>query len=146
MSYSVRRSRASDVPQLLEVWRCAVAATHDFVPAEDREAFDRIVSTEYLPTADLLVAADENDRAVAFLGGTGREIDSLFVHPEAHGLGIGTMLMDEFAALGAGELRVEVNEQNDTARRFYERRGFRVVERFPDDRQGRPYPLLRMVR
>jgi putative acetyltransferase len=146
MSFSVRKGRASEVPQLLEVWRRAVAATHDFVTPEDRETFDRIVATEYLPNADLLVAADEDDCAIAFLGGTGREIDSLFVDPEVHGRGAGTMLVDAFAALGTGKLWVEVNEQNDGARRFYERRGFRVVERFPDDREGRPYPLLRMVR
>jgi putative acetyltransferase len=146
MSYSVRKSRPSDVPRLLEVWRRAVAETHDFLAADDRDALDPIVATEYLPNADLLVAADDSDRAVAFLGGTGREIDSLFVDPQVNGRGIGTMLMDAFAAQGTGELWIEVNEQNDAARRFYERRGFRVVKRFPDDRQGRPYPLLRMVR
>jgi putative acetyltransferase len=146
MSFSVRKGQASDVARLLEVWRRAVAATHDFLAPDDRDAIEPIVAREYLPNADLLVAADEDDRAVAFLGGTGREIDSLFVDPQVHGHGVGTMLMDAFDALGTGELTVEVNEQNDAARRFYERRGFRVVQRFPDDRQGRPYPLLRMVR
>ena len=146
MTFTVRKGRPSDAPQLLEVWRRAVAATHSFVTPEDRDAIDHLVASEYLPNADLFVAADEDDRPVAFLGGSGREIESLFVDPAVHDRGVGTMLMDAFAALGAGTLTVEVNEQNETARRFYERRGFRVVERFPDDRQGRPYPLLRMTR
>ena len=146
MSFSVRKGRASDLPALLEVWRRAVAATHDFLTSGDREAIERLVATQYLPNADLLVAANERDQPVAFLGGTGREIDSLFVDPAVHGRGIGTMLMDAFDAQGSGELTVEVNEQNHSARRFYQRRGFLVIERLPLDRQGRAYPLLLMVR
>ena len=146
MTYTVRKGRPSDVPRLLEVWRRAVAATHDFLAEEDRDAIERLVASEYLPNAELLVAADQNDAPVAFLGGRSREIESLFVDPAAHGRGAGTMLMKAFDAAGTGELSVEVNEQNEAARRFYERRGFRIVERFPQDRQGRPYPLLRMTR
>jgi putative acetyltransferase len=83
---------------------------------------------------------------VAFLGGSGREIESLFVDPSAHGRGVGRLLTEAFDATGEGELRVEVNEQNHGARAFYERLGFRVIGRSPLDGQGRPYPLLQLAR
>ena len=107
---------------------------------------DRIVAGDYLPGADLLLAVDEHDRPLAFLGASGREIESLFVDPSVHRQGVGTLLLEEFARGGEGELMVEVNEQNHGARRFYERRGFRVTGRLDEDRDGRPYPLLLLAR
>jgi len=116
------------------------------VSADDLAAIDRAVADEYLPNAELLVAVDAYGAPVAFLGGTGREIDSLFVDSCAHRQGIGRTLVETFAASGKGELHVEVNEENAAARAFYERLGFRIVGRSPLDRQGRPYPLLRLAR
>ena len=72
--FRVRASRADDVPHLLEVWRRAVDATHDFLSSEDRVAIDRIVAEDYLPSAQLMVAANSDDEPVAFLGGSGDEI------------------------------------------------------------------------
>jgi putative acetyltransferase len=135
-------AKVSDEEQL----RRAVAATHDFVSAEDRVAIDRIVGEDYLPNADLLLAVDEQDRPLAFLGANGTEIESLFVDPALHGQGVGTLLVEEFARGAEAALTVEVNEQNLGARRFYERRGFRVTGRLDHDRDGRPYPLLLLAR
>jgi putative acetyltransferase len=145
-AFRLRASRADDVPQLLEVWRRSVDATHDFLGSEDRAAIDRIVAEEYLPSAELTVAVDGDDMPVAFLGGSAREIESLFVDPSVHGRGVGRLLVEEFAGRGEGPLRVDVNEQNPGARAFYERLGFRVAARSPTDGEGRPYPLLHMVR
>ena len=144
--FRVRAAQLTDFPQLLEIWRRAVAATHDFVTPEDRAAIDRAVAEEYLPSAELLVAIKPEDAPVAFLGGSGREIESLFVDQAVHGRGAGRLLLDHFDRSGEGELSVEVNEQNNGARAFYERLGFRVVGRSALDGQGRPYPLLRLVR
>jgi putative acetyltransferase len=145
-AFRIRASRADDVPRLLEIWRRAVDATHDFLTSEDRAAIDRIVAEDYLPSAELLVTVNSSDSPVAFLGGSGRVVESLFVDPSVYGQGVGRLLIDHFAALGEGELRVDVNEQNLGARAFYERLGFRLVGRSPLDGEGRPYPLLHLVR
>jgi putative acetyltransferase len=39
---------------------------------------------------------------------------------------------------------VDVNEQNEAARRFYEACGFEVAGRSETDSAGRPFPLLHM--
>jgi len=41
---------------------------------------------------------------------------------------------------------VDVNEQNDQAVGFYRKMGFTETGRSPTDDDGRPYPLLHMVR
>jgi len=56
------------------------------------------------------------------------------------------MLVECFAASADGKLLVDVNAQNGGARAFYESLGFRVEGRSPIDREGRPYPLLHLVR
>ena len=142
----IRRSIAADVPVLLDLWRRAVDATHHFLTPEDRAAIDTLVAKQYLPAADLLVAVDEADRPIAFLGGSGNTIDALWVDPSVHGLGVGSRLVEEFARGIDGALLVDVNEQNEGARRFYERRGFRAIGRSPVDDAGRPYPLLHLSR
>jgi len=142
----IRQNRPDDVPRLFAIWRDAVAATHDFVSAEDRAAIAVAVETEYLPTASLLVAVDGDDRPVGFLGGDDNEIDAIFIDPAFHGAGIGTALIDQFLANKQGPFWVEVNEANGDAIRFYEKRGFVTVERIATDRQGRAYPLLRLRR
>jgi len=131
---------------LLEIWRRSVAATHDFLSSDDFRSIDRLVAEEYLPSAALTVATDAADAPVAFLGGSGCEIDSLFVDPSVHRRGIGRMLVECFAASADGKLLVDVNAQNGGARAFYESLGFRVEGRSPIDREGRPYPLLHLVR
>ncbi len=54
----------------------------------------------------------------------------LYVHPAAAGQGVGTMLYDAVeklaAARGAAQLTVDAS---DTAREFFEHRGFRAEQR-----------------
>lgn len=141
----LRRATPADRPRLLVVWRGAVEATHGFLAARDLAAIARQVEADYLPGADLLVAVDEGDAPVGFLGATGPHIDALFVDPAWHGRGVGRLLVERMGARHP-VLTVDVNEQNAGGLRFYERLGFRVRGRSPRDDAGRPYPLLHMVR
>ncbi|HKH91462.1 MAG TPA: hypothetical protein VKA54_06650 [Gemmatimonadaceae bacterium] len=48
--------------------------------------------------------------------------------------------------LAGSALDVDVNEQNEPARRFYSALGFSVVGRSETDMAGRPFPMLHMRR
>lgn len=145
MAIRIRKSTPADAPALFEVWRTAVAATHDFLAKQDLDAISRVVRDRYLPTADLDVAVDENDVAVAFMGMTGNEIDSLFVHSSMRGSGIGRLLAELAFARGR-TIQTKVNEQNIQGVRFWKHMGFQEVGRSATDDQGKPYPLLLMRR
>jgi putative acetyltransferase len=109
------------------------------------------VEREHLRSSDgrlVLVAADERDRVVAFtdLEPDGH-IDRLFCAPEAVGRGIASQLYDalEAAALeqGIGRLFTEASE---LARRFFERKGFVVLERQDKILRGVPIHNYRMAK
>jgi len=145
MGFRIRKSNAPDGPRLFEVWQTSVTATHSFVSEDDLAAIANLVREEYLPGADLDVVVDEDDNPLAFMGMTENEIDTLFVHEDARGAGLGRMLVE--LALTRGPLIcTEVNEQNGQAVSFWKHMGFHETGRFEFDRQGRAYPLLRMER
>lgn len=142
---SLRPSTHADLLALHRIWRRAVEATHHFLSAPHLETISELVRDYYLPTTIFVLAVDANDQPVAFLGGEGETIEALFVDPDWFGKGVGRMLMQE--ALRRGPvLRLDVNEQNEKARRFYERWGFVVVGRSEVDGSGLPYPLLHLER
>ena len=141
----VRKAAPRDVEHLFAVWETAVAATHDFVSSEDKQALTKLVKEQYLPSADLDVFVDAGDIPIAFMGMTGNEIDSLFVHANARGTGVGRRLV-ELAVERHGVVKTEVNEQNAQGVEFWQHMGFEVKGRSEFDGQGRPYPLLKMER
>ena len=50
-------------------------------------------------------------------------------------------------AIGSyGATKVDVNEQNDQATRFYLHKGFRIISRDALDGQGNPFPILHLTR
>jgi putative acetyltransferase len=94
----------------------------------------------------VLVASDERDRVVAFIDlESDGHIDRLFCAPEAAGRGIASRLYDgiETAAReqGIGRLYTEASE---LARRFFERKGFVVLERQDKILRGVPIHNYRM--
>ena len=139
----IRASRPDDGDFVVEIWRAAVDATHDFLRPEDRQAIDLEVQA-YLPQAPLWLAVDVNDDPVGFMGLTADEMDSLFVCPEWHGRGVGRALVTHAMTLRS-TLTTTVNEQNRGARAFYRQLGFMETGRSERDDQGRPYPLVQLI-
>jgi putative acetyltransferase len=140
----IRGAGAAECDVLLECWQRSVQATHDFVSAEDIAAMVPEVRA-YLSsdTAEIWVACDEAGAVMGFMGMSGPKMDALFVAPEFQGRGVGRRLVQEAQARHA-DLTVDVNEQNSSARRFYEKCGFVGAGRSELDDQGRPYPLLHL--
>lgn len=133
---------AHEYSLLVEIWRSAVDATHDFLTDGDRDAIESALPAEYFPQVQLTVA-DLDGVPVGFAGTDGGSLEMLFVDAAARGQGIGRLLLDD--ALDCHGIRwVDVNEQNVQAVAFYRRRGFTVTGRDDLDDAGRPYPVLHM--
>jgi len=140
----LRLSRTSDGLAVLEIWRRAFHATHDFLTPEDRADIDLMVSL-FLPHSPLMLAVDQREIAVGSMGLSGNHLDCLFIYPNHHRLGIGSKLI-ALARSFHCVVETELNEQNHGARRFYARLGFVPFARSPVDEQGWPYPLLHLRR
>lgn len=100
---------------------------------------------DYLASSatEFWVLCDDTGAVVGFMGMSGNKMESLFLAPEIQRRGGGRRMVHHAQALH-GELTVDVNEQNDGARQFYEACGFVVEGRSELDEQGRAYPLLHL--
>ncbi len=131
---------------MLEVWERSVRATHDFLSEADVTGLKPLAKEELESDAIGWWVLEGAGEVVGFLGFAGNTLESLFIDPDYHGRGGGTALVEHAQRLAGGPLLVDVNEQNESARRFYEARGFVVVGRSAADSGGRPFPILHMRR
>ena len=147
MDARIRPPRDDERGTLLTIWERAVRATHDFLADGEvdrlRPLVQEILAGDVL---ELWILTDERDAPIGFMGLAGDAIEALFLDPAYHGRGGGRALVAHAQQRRGGDLTVDVNEQNHSARRFYEGLGFVVVGRSPVDGGGRPYPLLHLRR
>lgn len=138
------KNRTSDlIRQLLEVWENSVRATHLFLSDSEIKKIKEYVPQALNGIAHLIIAEDEADRPVAFMGIEDDTLEMLFISPEERGKGLGKRLI-QYGIENYAVERLAVNEQNPQAKGFYEHMGFCVYKRTDLDEQGNPYPLLYM--
>lgn len=135
--------RGSALDALLALWEASVRSTHDFLTDGDIDRLKPIVRMGLELIPQLWGVIDRAGRWVAFMGIDGEMLEMLFVHPAAQGLGLGRRLT-EMAVHDLGVRFVDVNEQNPTAYRFYQRVGFSLSGRSETDGQGNPFPILHL--
>jgi GNAT superfamily N-acetyltransferase len=105
-----------------------------FVRARDRMSYLPRIPDEHRPElGGWIVERHEvwvaDDGAITgFAGLTPGWLDHLYVEPARQGCGIGGVLLERAKSLQPGGLQLWVFQQNEGARRFYERHGFRLVE------------------
>jgi putative acetyltransferase len=147
MHMHVRLAEPQDRDALLALWERSVRATHAFLAEGDIVTLRPLVAEELAgDSVAWWVLRSDSEEPIGFLGYTSDTIEALFVDPAYHRTGAGRFLVAHAARLAAGPLRVDVNEQNDAAVRFYEAMGFTVESRSPTDGAGRPFPLVHMRR
>lgn len=145
-SFNIRLSKPEDATLLGDIWRRAVLATHDFLAPHDFADIEHIVTHEYLPHTVVYLVVNPQDVPLGFMGVTVNHIDTLFIDPDYHGMGIGRILVDYITALLSTDISVHVNEQNPLAIGFYAKMGFEQISRMERDPDGRPYPVLHLVK
>ncbi len=128
---AMRPMLPTDVPMLAEIFRASIEelSADDYTEtqqeawasaADDEEEFGARLAGE------LTLVATVDGRALGFASlADNKRIDMLYVHPVVAGQGAAAMLCDALEKLatarGAKELNVDAS---DTARGFFERRGF----------------------
>ena len=135
-SLALRPYLPMDAPLLAEIFRAGVEelTADDYSEAQQAawvEAADDEEAFAEKLAGGLTLVATFGGAAVGFASlAENVRIDMLYVHPAAAGQGAGAMLCDALeklaAARGTKELTVEAS---DTARGFFERRGFAAQSR-----------------
>lgn len=137
----IRECSKDDYPVLAAIWERSVRATHHFLTEDSIAEIRAALIPLYFPAVELY-AAEDGGAVVGFVGIGGDCVEMLFVDGDMRGHGYGSALI-EFAKR-RGATKVDVNEQNEAARKFYESKGFAVTGRDAFDEAGRPYPILHM--
>ncbi len=140
--FYVRTVMERDLPRvrdiLVETWH----ATYSAIYGEDRvdeitsswHALDRLEEQRNRPHSEFLVA--DNGKVVGGMA-YGSQSDKtihlhqLYVHPDFHGgkTGLHLLIEIENSFMDAEFIRLEVEEKNEKAIRFYQRYGFKEVGR-----------------
>ena len=143
LEHSISNLTQADYAQIMVVWEASVRATHHFLSEAWIEEHRHLILEQYLDMVSLHGIRDEEGKAIAFLGLAEGNIEMLFVHPDHFRKGIGHALID-YAVKEQSATKVDVNEQNPGACKFYEGMGFEVISRSELDGQGNPFPILHM--
>lgn len=128
---------------LLNIWEASVRATHLFLSDAQVNQIKEYVPQALYGVKHLIIAEDDTDHAVAFMGTENSRLEMLFLAPDKRGKGIGKQLI-QYGILNYGIKEVTVNEQNPQAVGFYKHLGFETYKRTDCDEEGNPFPLLYM--
>lgn len=129
--------------ELLEVWKDSVRATHTFLSVNEIENIKKYVPEALRMVEHLVIVKDKNNLPVAFMGIEERKLEMLFVKNNKRGKGIGKQFLN-YGIEKYNINKLTVNEQNLSAKGFYEHVGFKTYKRSDIDEQGNPYPILYM--
>lgn len=140
---NIARPSEQDYDELIQLWEKSVRTTHHFLTEESIQFYKPLVRNHYLPAVELRIIRNSHGRIAAFMGLSDELIEMLFVHPDEQGKGYGKRLV-EYAIQQKQIDKVDVNEDNDKALRFYQHLGFDIIERDETDSMGKPYPILHL--
>lgn len=131
------------IDKLCRVWVKSVRATHLFLSDSEIEEIAKYIPSALKQIAHLVIATNNENEPVAFMGIEGEKLEMLFISPEERGKGLGKQLIG-YGIKHYSVNELGVNEQNPQAKGFYEHMGFKVYKRTDIDEQGNPYPILYM--
>ncbi|HZZ87496.1 MAG TPA: GNAT family N-acetyltransferase [Caulobacteraceae bacterium] len=122
----LRRAALDDMPALARLHRLTVESSLPFVPQLHTPEEDAWWFAERLFAANEVWLAEDGKGAAGYVAFRADFIEHLFVRPDLHGAGLGLQLLDK-AREASAEVSLWTFQQNERARRFYERHGFVVA-------------------
>lgn len=146
---TIRPYRSSDLDAVIEIFTRAIreVACKDYNPAQI-DAWSQVDREEWAPhrlsRPAWIAEIGELPAGFTDLEPNGH-LDMMFVHPDFQGQGVATALLArvETAARALGLAGI-FTEASITARPFFERRGFRLIERQSVERDGQSLVNFKM--
>lgn len=140
-----REATIDDAKRLAEIYLHSRKTELSYAPlAHSDDSVKEWIANSLIPSGGVTVA-EENGGLKGFIAvsddGTYGWIDHVYLEPAATGLGIGGKLIDRAKQTLRSPIRLYTFQQNEGARRFYQRHGFQEIvlsdgslnqERIPD--------------
>jgi ribosomal protein S18 acetylase RimI-like enzyme len=134
MEVAIRSATDADAEQIASVFLASRKAFVGFAPlAHPDDDVRAWIANTLIPGGGVSVAVDQESggsvvgmMAISQHDGVGW-IDHLYLHPSVVGRGIGTRFVDLATESLGSPIRLYTFQQNEGARRFYERHGFRAI-------------------
>jgi len=127
--WSLRRADEADAKAIAAIFTSSRRAAMQYLPDlyTESEVLKWIIGVVLRDGRTTLAVSAEGETG-GFASDQNGVIDHLYVSPRFQGRGLGTLLLVAAKDENPGGLRLHVFQRNLAARRFYERRGFRLVE------------------
>ena len=122
----MRRARVEDMPELARLYRRTVQTSLPFLPTLHTPDEDAWWFAERLWANNEVWLVQGEFGPEGYIAFRSDFIEHLFIAPEAQGQRMGVRLLEK-AKENAAELSLWTFQQNERARRFYEKHGFFVV-------------------
>jgi len=129
----IRPATTADADQVASVYLASQKAFVAFARlAHSDDDVRRWIADTLVPAGGVSVAVDDATHAVVGMMAISTKdgvgwIDQLYLHPSAVGRGLGTRFVNQAKAELGSPIRLYCFQQNEPARRFYERLGFRAI-------------------
>ena len=129
----IRKFEQNDLPIIMSIWLNANKDAHSFIDESYWQNHYAKVSRQ-IPQTEVLVY-EEDSTINGFIGVYDHYIAGIFIERSKRAQGAGTMLLDAVKARKS-PLSLRVYEKNISAVRFYQKSGFRIVEKSVDEDCG----------
>jgi GNAT superfamily N-acetyltransferase len=135
----IRRAEPRDADAIAETFVASLGSL-DFLPQLHTEDEHRRFITETVPATHELWVAEDDGRVVGLAAVGDHELGHLYVHPSAHGRGIGSSLLEKVKELLPDGFTLWTFPANERACRFYERHGLEAVQHTDGSRNEERLP------
>ncbi len=132
MQISLRNATKDDSERISDIYLTSRKRYISYAPLAHADEAVRVwIKQQLVPAGNVTVALFEG-AVVGFVAisrqGPHGWIDHLYLDPTAVGVGVGSLLLSRAKHLLGSPIRLYTFQQNDGARRFYRRHGFREIE------------------
>lgn len=140
----IRPLSATDLDAAVELWYQASVQAHDFIHAAFWREQRAAMRDSYLPASKSWVY-EEDEQLLGFISWYQGSVAALFISPDHQSHGLGRQLLEHLKAQ-YDRLELTVYAENEQARRFYSRNGFKEGEQQLCEHSGHPELVMHWQR